>query len=113
MILTRLSVFTGKPDRTLNVISIREESLGSSWSFSTRPTFGPPAYRTVAPGSRPPAKGKYARNVAAEPPNAPLSTNTVAMSTALAASTNIPTMACSRFDPISYLSSPPFNGSAW
>jgi hypothetical protein len=43
MIFTRLSVFTGKSDFTLKVTSMRAASFGSSCSFSTRPTFGPPA----------------------------------------------------------------------
>src|SRR2546425_7186000 len=104
MIFPRRSVFPGKPDFPLNVISIREESFESSCNFSTRPPFGPPAYRTVAPGSSPPANGKYARYVVAEPPNAPVNAKIVPTSTAPAIKTKIPTMACSRFDSIAHLS---------
>ncbi len=58
MIFTRLSVLTGRSDWTLKVMSSRATFCGSTRTFSTRPTLGPPEYRTVMPGSIHPAKLK-------------------------------------------------------
>jgi len=59
-IATWLSVFTGVSLFTVNSMSIKVESTGSILIFSTLPTLGPPAKRTVAPGSSPAALGNFA-----------------------------------------------------
>jgi hypothetical protein len=90
-----LSIFTGISRCTVKSISIRVESPGSMRTVLTLPAFIP-AYRTIAPGNRPPADLKYVWYGVPPEEKVPATAKTVPISSAAAIQTKRPTAASSR-----------------